>query len=191
MMMTHEQLEGLFTKQFPSVQKAAVQVKSYPTFTVPQASQLTKIVSWLKDEMGFTYLDMITAVDYSGPVEPKGYVMDPNPNHFLPEGATPQVEAPAKTPGFNYRDSFEVVYCLSHLEKRIKVFLKLELPRADAKVPSLVALFKAADWQEREVFDLLGIEFKGHPNLTKILTPDFIQGHPLRKDYVHVADRFD
>jgi len=60
-----------------------------------------------------------------------------------------------------------------------------------ASVPSLVGLFKAADWQEREIFDLFGIIFEGHPNLTKILTPDFIVGHPLRKDYVHLKDRFD
>ena len=61
----------------------------------------------------------------------------------------------------------------------------------DGAIPTLVPLFAGADWQEREVYDLLGIVFEGHPNLTKILTPDFIQGHPLRKDYVHVPDRFD
>jgi NADH-quinone oxidoreductase subunit C len=54
-----------------------------------------------------------------------------------------------------------------------------------------VPLFKSADWQERETFDLMGVSYEGHPNLTKILTPDFTVGHPLRKDYAHVKDRFD
>ncbi len=65
------------------------------------------------------------------------------------------------------------------------------MPRDGGKAPSLVKLFEAADWQEREVFDLLGVPFEGHPNLTKILLPDFIKGNPLRKDYVHVPDQFD
>ena len=52
-------------------------------------------------------------------------------------------------------------------------------------------LYKSADWQERETFDLYGIKFEGHPNLTKILTPSFTVGHPLRKDYVHVKDKYD
>jgi len=58
-------------------------------------------------------------------------------------------------------------------------------------VPSAYDLFKSADWQEREQFDLMGVTFEGHPNLTKILTPDFLVGHPLRKDYVHVKDKYD
>ena len=58
------------------------------------------------------------------------------------------------------------------------------MPRTGSTAPSLARLFKTADWQEREVYDLLGVSFTGHPNLTKILNPDFIQGNPLRKDYV-------
>ena len=134
---------------------------------------------------------MLTAVDMKGPVDAAGYIMDPNPNAFLPEGATPQVDAPAATAGFPYRDALELVYLLSNLKTRQRLFLKVEVPRADPKAPSLIGLFKAADWQEREAIDLLGARFEGHPNLSKILTPDFIQGHPLRKDYKHQKDRFD
>ena len=190
--MTPDNLLAKLAAEFPKVEKAKTEVKGYLTLSVPGAEQLVPLVTWLKAQ-GFEYLDIVTAVDFKGPVDVKGFVMDPNPNAFLPEGATPQVEAPTPTPtpGFPYRDAIELVYCLSSLREKLKVFLKLELPRAAPRAPSLAGLFHAADWQEREAFDLLGVRFEGHPNLTKILTPDFIQGHPLRKDYVHVPDRFD
>ena len=188
--MTPDELFAATTAEFPKLEKATVEVKGYLTLRLPAAGDLLPVVTWLKGR-GFRYLDMVTATDYKGPVDAKGFVSDPNPNGFLPAGARPEIEVPAAAAGFPYRDAFEAVYCLSHLEEKLKIFLKLELPREGAKVPSLAGLFEAADWQEREVYDLLGIVFEGHPNLTKILTPDFIQGHPLRKDYVHVPDRFD
>jgi NADH:ubiquinone oxidoreductase subunit C len=80
---------------------------------------------------------------------------------------------------------------LATIPEKVRLFVKLELPREKPTVPSLTNLFRAADWQEREAYDLLGIEFQGHPNLSKILTPDFISGHPLRKDYVHIKDHYD
>lgn len=189
-MITAEHAYAKVSAQFPKVQKAAVEVKGYATFRLNSPAELVGVVEWLKGQ-GFTYLDIVTATDFKGPIDVKGFVMDPNPNAFLPEGATPQIEAPTATPNYPYRDAIELVYCLSNLDERVKVFLKLDVPRDGAVAPSLVSLFAAADWQERETFDLLGVTFEGHPNLTKILTPDFIQGHPLRKDYVHVPDRFD
>ena len=188
--MTAEELFAKFAAQFPKVQKASVEVKGYATLRLNSTAELLPVVEWLKG-LGFTYLDIVTAADYKGPIDVKGFVMDPNPNAFLPEGATPQIEAPTATPNYPYRDAFELVYCLSYLQERIKVFLKLDLPRDGAKAPSLAGLFEAADWQERETFDLYGIRFDGHPNLSKILTPDFISGHPLRKDYHHIKDRYD
>lgn len=189
MPLSPESLQAQLAAEFPKAEKAKTEVKGYLTLAVSR-EDLKRAVGWLKTR-GFEYLDIVTAVDFKGPVDVKGFVMDPNPNAFLPEGATPQVEAPTPTPGFPYRDAIEVVYCLSNLSERLKVFLKVELSRSDARLPSLTDLFPAADWQEREAFDLLGVRFEGHPNLVKILTPEFIQGHPLRKDYVHVADRFD
>mgnify|MGYP000388758371 CR=1 FL=1 len=65
-------------------------------------------------------------------------------------------------------------------EVRIKVFL----PREDPRVPSLYWLWKASDWQERETYDMYGIVYEGHPNLTRILMPEDWVGWPLRKDYI-------
>lgn len=189
--VTPEEILAKIAFEFPKVEKAPSQVKTYLTLKLSSSGEIVPLCRFLKDRFGFQYLDMVTAVDWKGPVDARGYIMDPNPNPFLPEGATPQVDVSPPTPGVNYREAFELVYVLSHLDERIKIFLKLEIPRSDPNVPSLTGLFKTADWQEREAYDLLGIGFLGHPDLRKILTPDFIRGHPLRKDYVHTKDRFD
>jgi len=65
-------------------------------------------------------------------------------------------------------------------EIRLKVFL----PRNNPKVPSVYWIWKAADWQERETYDMYGIEFAGHPNLKRLLMPEDWVGWPLRKDYI-------
>jgi len=164
-------------------------VKGYPCVKLAKSSDLLPALAWLK-ERGFAYLDMVSAIDWKQPVDMRGFVMDPNPNPMLPEGATPETPAvPAKN--FPYRDSFELLYAVSSWESRATVFLRVEVPRLDPRAPSAIGLYKTADWQEREVYDLLGVIFEGHPRLKKILTPDFIQGHPLRKDYAHVKDPYD
>jgi NADH/F420H2 dehydrogenase subunit C len=88
---------------------------------------------------------------------------------------------------------FEMVYHFMKTGRpQDKVFLKADLPRqGEPEVPSLTLLWTGADWQEREIFDLYGIRFAGHPNLRRILLWDGYQGYPLRKDYVHVPDKYD
>ena len=78
---------------------------------------------------------------------------------------------------------FEVVYNLYSLDNRYRFFIKVRLPEQKPCVHSLTSLWRAANWMEREVYDLMGIEFEGHPDLTKILTPDELEGYPLRKDF--------
>jgi NADH-quinone oxidoreductase subunit C len=77
---------------------------------------------------------------------------------------------------------FDVVYCLYSTSHRARVRLKTRVADGDA-VPSVAGLWAAANWLEREAFDLFGIRFAGHPDLRRILMPEEWQGHPQRKDY--------
>ena len=77
---------------------------------------------------------------------------------------------------------FWVVYELRSVEHVHRLRLKVGLPGDDPLVPSVTPLFPTANWHEREVWDLFGIVFEGHPDLDRILLPDDWEGHPLRKD---------
>ncbi len=70
------------------------------------------------------------------------------------------------------------------------VILKIHAAREEPEVPSVVSLWPGADWQEREVWDLMGIRFSGHPNLTRILMWEGFEGHPLRKDFPGTEDEY-
>ena len=78
---------------------------------------------------------------------------------------------------------FEVIYNFYCLKHKYRFFLKTRLPGDNPKIRSLTDLYGAANWLEREVWDLMGIEFEGHPDLKKILTADDLEGHPLRRDF--------
>lgn len=86
--------------------------------------------------------------------------------------------------GVDTTDAFEVVYHFYSTETGDKTIIKSVLERNNPSVESVSSVYKTADWHERETFDLLGIEFLNHPNLTRILLPKDWIGHPLRKDYV-------
>jgi len=81
------------------------------------------------------------------------------------------------------RDAIEVVYHLFSYKYRHGIVLKVETSRADPRVPSVEGVWKAANWMEREVYDLFGVTFSGHPDLRRVMLPDDWVGHPLRKDY--------
>ena len=84
----------------------------------------------------------------------------------------------------DWQDRIEVVYQLLNVATRQKVALRVDLDRDKPEVDSVISVWKGADYQEREVFDLMGVVFKGHPDLRRILLPEDWEGHPLRKDYV-------
>lgn len=77
---------------------------------------------------------------------------------------------------------FDVVYNLYSIEKNLRLRLKVHLAEGES-IPSVSSVWRTADWLEREVFDLFGVPFTGHPDLRRILMPDDWQGHPLRKDF--------
>ncbi len=131
------------------------------------ADALPEVCRYLRDEpeLRFNMLNCISGVDY-----------------FEPD--------PKKAAKVDWQPHFEVMYHLTSLVHKTRLVLKVILPRWKddvegrlPEVPSVADVWSAADWHEREVFDLSGVFFTGHPDLRRILCPEDWEGHPLRKDY--------
>jgi len=104
---------------------------------------------------------------------------------FLKEEPGLEMDYLANLTAVDFLDHFQVVYHLTSVKHNHSLVLKVRLTgREDLRVPSVTPLWKGADLQEREVYDLLGIDFPGHPNLKRILLYEGFPGHPLRKDFV-------
>ncbi|MBC8104564.1 MAG: NADH-quinone oxidoreductase subunit C [Cytophagales bacterium] len=85
--------------------------------------------------------------------------------------------------GFDREPRFEVIYSLYSLSTNRRIVIKAQVDEDEAAIDTVSDVWPAANWPEREIFDLFGIHFKGHPDLRRILMPDDWVGHPLRKDY--------
>jgi NADH-quinone oxidoreductase subunit C len=107
---------------------------------------------------GFELCADLCAVDYLG-----------HPGRVLPEGVAPE--------------RFEVVVNLLSLSQRRRARVRVQVPEGDPVLDSIVDVYPGAEAMEREAFDLMGVRFTGHPDLTRILMPEDWEGHPLRKDY--------
>ncbi len=123
----------------------------------PSREQYLKLVRSLLDET-FTMCSDLTAVDYLL-----------HPQRPLPEGVG--------------AERFEVVVNLLSMERRERLRLRVQVPETDAILPTLFDLYPGTEAMEREVYDMFGIAFTDHPDLTRILMPEDWEGHPLRKDY--------
>lgn len=124
----------------------------------PSREELPTVVRALRDDDGFNMCLDVTGVDY----------LTYEPDRGLPEGLAPE--------------RFEVVITLISHRQRERVRLRTQVPEADPTVPSLFDVHPGTEAMEREVFDLFGVAFDGHPDLTRILMPEDWVGHPLRKD---------
>ncbi len=82
-------------------------------------------------------------------------------------------------------DSLDMLYHFFSISHNHHAVLKIRLPRKSPSIPTLVPLYPGAEWHEREVFDLFGVTFEGHPDLRRILLPEEWEGHPMLKDYTH------
>jgi len=123
----------------------------------PSLETYVETVRALRDE-GFALCADVTAVDYLA-----------RPPRDLPPGVTPE--------------RFEVVVNLVAFEPPRRIRVRVQVPESDPTAPTLWVLYPGVEFFEREVFDLMGIRFDGHPDLTRILMPEDWEGHPLRKDY--------
>lgn len=135
--------------------------------------RLLDVMRWLRDDAQaqMNMLAMVTAVDYYD-----------YPSH-LRSACTPVDRGNAAGVRVDALPRFEVVYELLSLPLRHRLRVKTLAPEEDPTVPSLVSLWHAANWGEREVWDMYGIRFAGHPDLRRILMYEEFEGHPLRRDY--------
>jgi NADH-quinone oxidoreductase subunit C len=85
---------------------------------------------------------------------------------------------------------FEVVYHLQAIVKKERLRLKVRVSGANPELESVSKVYRGAEWYERETFDLFGVRFLNHPNLTRIMMPEDWEGHPLRKDYPITGTRY-
>jgi NADH-quinone oxidoreductase subunit C len=85
---------------------------------------------------------------------------------------------------------FEVVYHLQSIAGKQRIRIKARVPGDNPEIESVTSVYRAADWYERETFDLFGVKFLNHPELTRIMMPDDWEGYPLRKDYPITGTRY-
>jgi len=104
--------------------------------------------------------------------------------HYLRDEPELWMECLSNQTGIDYKDRIEVVYHLFSYRHRHGAVLKVRLPREDPRIATVEGIWKSANWMEREIFDLLGVNFEGHSDLRRILMPEDWPGHPLRKDFV-------
>jgi NADH-quinone oxidoreductase subunit C len=157
-----EQLEAQFGDQI-----VAVELDAIDQWIEIQPASLIEVCQYLRDTDGIQLemLNCITVVDYL------------------------QTD-PKKAAKLDWEPHLEVVYHLSSISHKHSLVIKLKLDRWQDEdqqllpdVPSVSQIWSTADWHEREVFDLSGVNFTGHPGLKRILCPEDWVGYPLRKDY--------
>jgi NADH-quinone oxidoreductase subunit C len=102
---------------------------------------------------------------------------------FLQADARLQMDHLELLGGIDFKDRIEVVYVVSSLNQGHRYVLKCRLPRDNPKLQTIESVWAAANWHEREAYDMFGIIFEGHSDLRRILCPDDWEGFPLRKDY--------
>ena len=123
----------------------------------PSRAQYVALLKKLLDD-GYVMCSDLTAVDYLT-----------HPGRPLPDGVS--------------AERFEVVLNLTSITTRDRIRVRVQVPESDATIASVFDLWPGTEAFEREVFDMFGIRFDGHPDLTRILMPEDWDGHPLRKDY--------
>ncbi len=144
---------------------------------------LLEVARTLKDDPAFrmSFLMDLSAVDFST------FGTKRSPGLFASSGVAvgPSREIPDEDPwpGPPGQGRFAVVYHFFSLPLKHRLRLEVPVEEADAEVDSVTSLWPGADWLEREVWDMFGIRFRGHPNLKRILMYEEFAGHPLRKDY--------
>jgi NADH-quinone oxidoreductase subunit C len=180
--MTADSLLQAIKERFPEATRACHSYRGDATVVIGREF-LLDIARTLKTDPAFqmNFLMDLTAVDFSA------FGSKPSPAFFsssgVPAKPSPQLPDPDPWPGPPGPERFVVVYHFFSLPLKHRLRLEVPLDEADAEVDSLTSLWACANWLEREVWDMFGIRFRGHPSLTRILMYEEFVGHPLRKDY--------
>lgn len=175
-------LTRLVEERAPNAVRATHAYRGDATVVLHRDS-LLEIARALKDDAVFqmNFLMDMTAVDFSS------FTKRPSSAFFVSSGVAvrPRLEMPDRErwPEPSWPERFAVVYHFFSLRLKHRLRVEVLVHEDDAEVDSLTPLWAAADWLEREVWDMFGIRFRGHPNLKRILMYDEFAGHPLRKDY--------
>ena len=167
--------------RFPRAVQSSHSYRGDATLVIRRES-LLELARTLKEDAAFqmNFLVDLTAVDYSA------FGKKPSPAFFASSGVAVRpsttIPDPDPWPGPPSQGRFAVVYHFFSLplKHRLRVVVPVE---ENEEVDSLAPLWGVADWLEREVWDMFGVRFRGHPNLKRILMYDGFEGHPLRKDY--------
>jgi NADH-quinone oxidoreductase subunit C len=153
--------------------------RGYTTVVVDPA-RLVDACVYLRDEQGFNFLSDIAATDYLGwgDRDVAGYIGTADGRDLNSPGSQGYARVPESKP-----KRFAVTYQLLRVgDDPARLCVQVWLDE-DEPIASVVHVWPAADWFEREAWDMMGIRFDGHPNLVRILMPEDWDGHPLRKDY--------
>ena len=170
------------TARFPDAVTASHAYRGDATLILDRRF-LFEVARFLKEDPGvlMNYLMDMTAVDYST------FGKRPAPAFFSSSGVAvaPKTQIPDEDPwpGPPDQSRFAMVYHFFSMPHKHRLRLVVPVEDAVAGVDSLTSLWPGANWLEREVWDMFGIGFRGHPDLKRILMYDGFQGHPLRKDY--------
>ena len=165
--MNIENLHSILVEEFGADQITACNTEAKDPWVEVAAESIADVADFLKtdERLQFDHLNNLCGVDY-----------------FEPD--------PKKSKKFDHEPHIEVVYHLSSYSLKHSAVVKVKLPRWNEnregeipKLDSVTNVWGIADWHEREAYDLMGIEFLGHPNLRRILCPEDWVGYPLRKDY--------
>jgi len=180
--MTADALIQAVKDRFPKAVNACHSFRSDATVLLGREF-LLEVARTLKEDPAFqmSFLMDLTAVDFSA------FGTKRSPAFFTSSGVavspSPQIPDQDPWPGPPGPARFVVVYHFFSLPLKHRLRLEVSVEEADAEVDSLTSLWPAADWLEREIWDMFGIRFRGHPNLKRILMYEEFVGHPLRKDY--------
>ena len=170
------------THRFPEAVSASHAYRGDATLVL-RPEFLLEVARFLKEDpaLQMNYLMDLTAVDYST------FGKRPAPAFFASSGVavSPSAQIPDANPwpGPPHQSRWAVVYHFFSLAHKHRLRLVIAVDEAAAEVDSLTSLWPGANWLEREVWDMFGIRFRGHPDLKRILMYEGFEGHPLRKDY--------